>query len=274
MVPWVYEFHWTLFHITFLLVFFSVFVVIVTTLFLAYRKTMQSVQSRNIDSILWHSNFEDLPPKAKICRHELSGEIKNRVCDHEFDCGTCKVHALLESRKSTSPVLQFEAYGFSMPPYRLYHRGHTWVQKEKDGTYKIGIDDFGTRIIGKPHRVELPPIGTHLSVNGNGMLIKKQDAEVKILSPIAGEVVEHGDEEQGWYLKVKSDNSEKTTAHLLKGDEVPNWIMREMERLQMSFAASGVGATLADGGELVPDFHKHFPKADWDSVLGQIFLQA
>jgi glycine cleavage system H lipoate-binding protein len=274
MVPWVYEFHWTVFHITFLLVFFSVFVVILTTLFLAVRRTTAAERLRTFDAILWHSDFEDMPSKAKICRHELSGEIKNRVCDNGFDCGSCKVHALLAARKTATPPLQFEAYGFTMPPYRMYHRGHTWVQEEKDGTYKIGIDDFGTRVIGKPSAVELPPIGSRLSVNGNGMVVKKQDAKIRILSPIDGEVVEHGDTEKGWYLKVKTDDSEKTTAHLLNGSEVPNWIMREMERLQMSFATSGVGVTLADGGELVPDFHKHFPKADWDSVFGQIFLQA
>lgn len=80
--------------------------------------------------------------------------------------------------------------------------------------------------------------------------------------------------EKGWLLKVKPNNKEKVTAHQFKGAEIPNWIMCEMERLQISFATSGVGATLADGGELVSDFHKHFPKADWDSVLGEMFLEA
>ncbi|MBI2429824.1 MAG: hypothetical protein HYV29_13720 [Ignavibacteriales bacterium] len=274
MLPWVYEFHWTVFHITFLLVFFSVFVVIVTTVVMAMRRTQQAEQQNKIDSILWHSDFEDLPPKARVCRHELSGEVKNRMCDNGFDCRSCKVHTFLVSQQHEPHSVQFETYGFTMPPYRLYHRGHAWVQEEKDGTYKIGIDDFGTRIIGRAQSIELPEIGTHLSVNGKGMLVRKQNAEIRILSPIDGKVVEQGDAEKGWLLKVKPDNKEKVTAHLLKGDEVPNWIMREMERLQISFATSGVGATLADGGELVPDFHKHYPKADWDSVLGQMFLEA
>lgn len=275
MVPWVYEFHWTAFHITFLLVFFTVFVVIVSTLLTAYRRTRLAERQNKFDSILWHSDFEDLPPRSRACRHELSGEVKERVCDNGFDCRSCKVHAFLVSQqKEPQHAVQFETYGFTMPPYRLYHRGHTWVQEEKDGSYKIGIDDFGTRIIGKTRSIELPSIGTHLSVNGKGMLVRKQDAEIRILSPIDGEVIEQGDSEKGWLLKVKPDTAEKVTAHLLKGSEVPNWIMREMERLQMSFATGGAGATLADGGEIVPDFHKHFPKADWDSVLGQMFLEA
>ncbi|MFA5832925.1 MAG: hypothetical protein WDA22_05535 [Bacteroidota bacterium] len=274
MVPWVYEFHWTVFHITFLLVFFTIFVTIVSTVILAMRRTQQAEQLHRMEAIQWHSDFEDLSPAMKVCRHELSGDVQHRTCDHQFDCRSCKVHPVLAARKTKAPMLQFESYGFTMPPYRLYHRGHTWVQEEKDGTYKIGIDDFGTRIIGKPYSIELPPVGSRLSVNGKGMLVKKHNTNIRILSPIDGEVIEHGDAEKGWYLKVKVDNSEKLTEHLLKGKEVPNWIMRELERLQISFATSGVGATLADGGELVPDFHRHFPKADWDGVLGQMFLEA
>lgn len=274
MLPWVYEFHWTAFHVTFLLIFFSVFTVVVSTVFLALRRTKIDELSKKMDAIQWHADFEDLPPAMKACRHEVSGEVKHRQCDHEFDCRSCKVHPLITARQLKKPMLQFEAYGFSMPPYRLYHRGHTWVQEEKDGTVKVGIDDFGTRIIGKPYSIELPPVGSQLSVNGKGMLVKKTGVSLRLLSPIDGEVLEHGDAEKGWYLRVRPNNFDRSSAHLLRGDEVPRWIMRELERLQISFAVNGVGATLADGGELVPDFHRHFPKADWDGVLGQMFLQA
>jgi len=274
MIPWVYEFQWSAFHIIFLTIFFTVFVTVASTVVLAYLRTQQAERTKKMDAIQWHSDFEDLPPAAKLCRHVLNGEIKHRVCDNEFDCRQCAVHALLMERRSSTPTLQFEAFGFTMPPYRLYHRGHTWVQQEDDGTYKVGIDDFGTRIIGKPYTVELPAVGSRLAVNGKGMLVKKPDVNIRLLSPIDGEVLEHGDAEKGWYLKVKADNNESVHTHLLKGEEVPNWIMREMERLQISFATSGVGATLADGGELAPGFHKHFPDADWDGVLGQMFLEA
>ena len=274
MLPWVYEFHWTVYHVTFLLVFFSVFVIVVTTVITALRRTQQDEQQNRMDAIQWHCDFEDLAPAARVCRHELNGDVKHRVCDNEFDCRSCKVHPLLSARQTKTPLLQFEVYGFTMPPYRMYHRGHTWVQQEDDGTYKVGIDDFGTRIIGKPYSVELPAVGTQLSVNGKGIMVKKPNAAIRLLSPIDGEVIEHGDAEKGWYLKVRPNNSSNVVAHLLKSEEVPNWILREMERLQISFSTSGVGATLADGGELVPDFHKHFPKADWDGILGQMFLEA
>lgn len=274
MLPWVYEFHWTPFHITFLLVFFSVFVAVITTVVMAMRRTLEDERMNRFDAIVWHSNFDDLSPAMKVCRHQLIGDVQHRICDNGFDCGGCKVHAKLLLKKHPSPVHQFEVFGFTMPPYRLYHRGHTWVQQEHDGTYTIGIDDFGSRIIGKPFTVSLPPIGSRLSVNGQGLLVTKADASIRILSPIDGEVIDHGDAEKGWWLKIKATDPENGTAHLLRDGEIRPWMMREMERLQMSFASAGVGATLADGGELVPDFHKHFPGADWDGVLGQMFLEA
>lgn len=277
MFPWVYEFHWTPFHIGFLLVFFTVFAVITSTLVKAFLRTRSDEQQDKFEAIQWHSDFGDLSPRARACRHELTGDVNKRTCDNEFNCRDCKVHPVLTAHRQSSSIshlFEFEVLGFTMPPYRMYHRGHTWVQEEHDGTYKVGIDDFGDRLIGTPDHIDLPPVGTQLKVNGTGWRVKKGKATLRILSPIEGEVIEHGNVEDGWYLKVKADETKDVTSHLLKAHEIRPWITREMERLQISFATSGIGPTLADGGELVPGFHRFFPKADWDGVLGQMFLEA
>jgi hypothetical protein len=46
-----------------------------------------------------------------------------------------------------------------------------------------------------------------------------------------------------------------------------------MERLQLALAAPASAPTLADGGVLVPDIAASYPKADWDSVCGEMFLE-
>jgi glycine cleavage system H lipoate-binding protein len=277
MFPWVYEFHWTIFHITFLVVFFSLFGVIVATVVKAMHRSGKDFETRKVEKILWHSEFSDLPPAARVCRHEINGEIKERCCGNEFDCRTCIAHPAFLAQQllkpQTEPV-QFNVLGFSMPPYRKYHRGHAWVQEESDGTYKIGLDDFGERLIGKWNHVELPPIGAELHANGTGWFVQKGNTRLRILSPIDGKVVDHGDNEKGWLLKVQAKDQQNALDHLLHGTEIRPWITREMERLQFSFATNDVGVTLADGGEIVPDFHKDFPKTDWDNVLGQMFLEA
>jgi hypothetical protein len=45
-----------------------------------------------------------------------------------------------------------------------------------------------------------------------------------------------------------------------------------MERLQFSFANSGAGATLADGGEMVADVSRECPPGEWEEVCAPFFL--
>jgi hypothetical protein len=49
--------------------------------------------------------------------------------------------------------------------------------------------------------------------------------------------------------------------------------MREMERLQLALSSSQGTASLADGGVLVGDFSATCPQADWDAVMGEMFLE-
>lgn len=277
MLPWVYEFHWTPFHIIFLSVFFTVFMVVAATLMTALRRTAKAHATGAAEAILWHSDFEDLAPAARSCRHQFTGDVAHRQCDHAFDCRTCPLHRTfppLEGRGVSPLTLQEDVLGFAMPADRMYHRGHTWVAPDNEGNYLVGLDDFGKRIIGTADAKELPPVGSRVTVNGTGWKVRTHKAALRILSPVDGEVTAHGGAEDAWTLKVRPAENGNGTEHLLRGAEVRPWIMREMERLQVSFATAGVGATLADGGELVPDFHRHFPKADWDGVLGQMFLEA
>ena len=47
-----------------------------------------------------------------------------------------------------------------------------------------------------------------------------------------------------------------------------------MERLQLSLSAEvGTAAALADGGVPVKDIAAAYPKANWDAVCGEMFLE-
>ncbi len=43
-----------------------------------------------------------------------------------------------------------------------------------------------------PDAVELPPPGTQLKANGTAFRVRKRGADVRVLSPVDGEVVETG----------------------------------------------------------------------------------
>jgi glycine cleavage system H lipoate-binding protein len=278
MLPGVYGFQWTLGQLIFLGVFYTVLVVIFTSVVMSVIRCRKDLREQKLDKIRWHDDFGRLPESVRRCRHELTGEVEYRVCPNEFYCRNCDKHAEFEAIRKLRAASKSEQneqtiLGFDMPADRFYHRGHTWVQPEGDGVYKVGLDDFGARLLGKPDDLELPSVGTHLHVNGKAWSIKKQNSEVRVLSPINGEVVETGAAEKGWYLRVKSTENGSATMHLLHGAEIQPWLLREIERLQLALTAEGASPALADGGLLIEDPAREMTGMDWDTVWGEVFLE-
>ena len=276
MLPWNYGFVWNTGHIVFLGAFYTVLVVVVTTLIVATRRSRRALTEHRVEEIGWHADFHDLPVRDRDCRHVLSGELQCRECPNAFDCRHCETHAQLirNNLVQLSATGEEELFGMEFPLDRYYHRGHAWVRPEADGSATIGLDELGQRLLGAPDDVELPAPGARLSANGTAFRIHKRGADVRVLSPVDGEVVEVGDAARGWYLRVKPSNvGEPAFRHLLRGAEVKPWLMREMERLQLALATQGAAPTLADGGVLVADISAGYPRADWDTVCGEMFLE-
>lgn len=277
MLPWAHGFTWDIGHLVFLGIFYSVVLVIFVTVARALWRARQDFKRQKQEEIVWEASFEDLPATARVCRHELRGAVAQRQCDHEFDCRTCSNHPKILAQAPLPAVTaqdkEEEVFGMHLPLDRFYHRGHTWARPEPDGTVTVGLDDLGARLIGEPDGVELPQVGTAVQVNGTGWHLRKQKSRLRILSPVAGEVIATGGPHQGWYLRVRPHGNRLDTRHLLRGAEIRPWIMRELERLQFALAPAGVGLTLADGGVPVEDIAKSDPQADWDSALGDLLLQ-
>ncbi len=239
-------------------------VVGVTVLYALWRSRRPTRQEAHVR---WHSEFHDLPTGDRCCRHQLTGEVRGRECPNAFDCRGCQTHPKLKQASLGSA--EAEVYGMAFPLDRFYHRGHTWVRVETDGAVTVGLDELGKRLVGVPDAVDLPAPGVRVHANGTAFRVKQRDADVRVLSPVDGEVVETGGADRGWYLKVRPENQNFT--HLLRGDEIRPWMLREIERLQLALSVEGA-PTLADGGVPVEDIPASCPKADWDAVCGEMFL--
>ncbi|MDR3698026.1 MAG: hypothetical protein P4L56_00240 [Candidatus Sulfopaludibacter sp.] len=274
MLPWNYGFHLDAGHIVFLGAFYTVLVIVATTLVSAALRSRQDLRSRKLERIRWHSEFNDLPARDRACRHVLTGELESRECPHSFDCRECETHARLVEGHPVAAGEEEEIFGMSFPLDRLYHRGHTWVRPESDGTVTVGLDDLGSRLLGTPGQVALPPVGSQIEVNGTAFRVHKHGADVRVLSPVEGEVLEAGAPGAGWYLRVRpAASGEPAFRHLLRGAEVRPWLMRELERLQLTLTAEGAAPALADGGVPIADMSQAYPQADWDAVCGEMFLE-
>jgi len=272
MLPWIYGFEWNTGHIVFLGAFYTVLALVAATLLSAALRSRGDLRHHRAEQIRWHSDFHDLPPEDRSCRHVFTGEFQHRECPHAFDCRACETHPLLLQRRPLAPDgPEAEVFGMEFPLDRLYHRGHTWTHIEPDGTVTIGLDELGRRLLGSPDAVDLPRPGAHLSTNGTAFRIRKRGADLRVLAPVDGEVVATGGPNRPWYLRVRPKPAD--FRHLLRGAEIRPWMMREMERLQLALTAEGACPALADGGVPVADIAASYPSADWGAVCGEMFLQ-
>jgi glycine cleavage system H lipoate-binding protein len=261
-----------MYRIVFMTAFYSVLTVIAGTLITALLRSRRSLVRNRAADLRWHSDFHDLPAADRVCRHVLTGEFASRECPNAFDCRRCETHAKLIARNPVAGADgEAEICGMSFPLDRFYHRGHTWARLASDGTVEIGLDDLGRRLVGKPDGVDLPAPGTRIFANGMAFRVKKSSADVRVLAPVDGEVVETGGPDAGWYLRVQP--SSMNFIHLLRQSEVRPWVMREMERLQLALTAEGAAPALADGGVPVEDIPASDPRANWDAVYGEMFLE-
>jgi len=259
-------------HIIFLGLFWAVLLVVSASLALSLFRAARDFRTRRAEAICWQATFPDLPARERVCRHEFTGEFQHRVCDKAFDCRECQTHAALVAKRPPAAGGP-DVFGLDFPLDRFYHRGHAWAHPEPDGRVTVGLDALGARLVAEPEAIELPAVGSHIQTNGAAWHVRKRGADVRILSPLDGEVVATGDAQDGWYLKVKPDGGQFDARHLLCGAEIRPWIAREMERLQAALAPAGEAPTMADGGVLVDDIAAGYPDADWDAVCSEIFLQ-
>jgi hypothetical protein len=273
MLPWNYGVHWTVGTAIFLGAFYTVLVIVVTTLISTALRSRRALQAGETGDVRWRSDFDELPARDRACRHELTGEVEERACINGFDCRECDDHRkFLEKRPPSAPGDKtFESFGMTFPLDRLYHRGHTWVRREPNGTVTIGLDEFVKRLVGKPDSLDLPRKGQRLRLHGTAWRMRKRNVTLRVVSPVAGIVVETGGPDAEWYLKVRPEQSD--LRHLLEGFEVQPWVAREIERMRVALDAWGQAPDPGNGKTDVASIAANCPLPCWEAVCGVMFLR-
>lgn len=249
--------------------FYAVLALVSGTVIWAALLSWRGLKTNRAERVRWRSEFSEIPKPYRACRHVFTRRFRSRTCQNGFDCRTCETHAGLSGKvKAAAPAASQEILGMPYPTDRLYHRGHTWVCRQPDGSVTIGVDELGRRVLGKLGSVELPEPGQRVWVNGTAWRARKGNAEVRALCPVDGEVLETGGPDREFYLRVKPEGDLR---HLLCPHEIAPWIRSEVERLQAALSTAGA-PTMADGGVLVADLTGSYPENDWGVVCGKMFL--
>ena len=274
MFPGVDGFRWTLGHILFLSLFFAVALTILVTVVSAVWRTVRDFRTNRAIELCWKSDFAQLPETERRCRHELAGRVMSRTCDNAFDCRQCGNYSQFAVQSARGVVHDL---GINYSNDRFYHRGHTWVKPEEDGTLTIGPDELAERLVGAPDSITMPKMGSEIETNGTAWQMTKNGKEIRVRAPIEGTVVGIGGPNAGWYLKLRprlNPNDPVTLRHLLRGPEVHFWLSRELDRLQLQLRPPNTAPSLADGGVLMSGLMDAMPESDWSTVLADTFLES
>lgn len=176
------------------------------------------------------------------------------------------------------PALQND---FSVPEGLFLGAGHTWARLEPDGTVRIGVDDFASRLMGHLDQLELAAEGAKIERDDAAFVVHQGGKSVAFPSPLEGtvtaintEVLRHPEGlnqepyEGGWLLRLKPANLAQELRRLRIGEEARAWMHEEVSRfagfLGRRMPADAVGATAQDGGLPVSGVMEHLDGKAWE----------
>ena len=134
MFPWSPDFVWDTGHLVFLVALCAVLAAIGTSLVLAARRGLLRVRRGRVAGAAWHAEFAELPGSVRACRHQITGEAPERLCEKAFDCRRCVEHELLEAKRERPAARAPEASArprLRPEPSLLPSRPHLGASREE-----------------------------------------------------------------------------------------------------------------------------------------------
>ena len=183
-------------------------------------------------------------------------------------------------------VQALTAGALSIPQGLFFSRNHTWLQLEKSGEARIGLDDFLVKVTGAVLIEPLKSAGDKVKKGEAIASISQGDKQLKVHSPISGLVsgfnagltedgalLAESPYDEGWLFTMEPEDWKKDTTGFLLGQETRSWMEGEIQRLKdflsISFSKhndSSMALVFQEGGELQMN-----PLTDLGSVVWNDF---
>lgn len=127
------------------------------------------------------------------------------------------------------------------PENLFFHREHTWVRREGENLFRLGVDEIFLRDLGRLVHIDLPNEGDELSQDETCGILYGENMRKLLYAPLSGEILEvnqdlHEDpailrEDPygiGWILLLDPADPEEELENLLRGEEALNWWENEI----------------------------------------------
>ncbi len=144
-----------------------------------------------------------------------------------------------------------EIEGYNMPDELHYHKEHAWAKVGDDGNVIVGMNDMFQKTSGDIVYVDMPMEGDDVEQDETIGKVQSSKWIGKLISPVAGEVVELNEEVEsdsalinsdpygeGWILKIKPTNLDGDLANLMQGDAMAPWLKGEVAKAKKGAAGA------------------------------------
>jgi len=175
---------------------------------------------------------------------------------------------IVNGADSFSPV--FDENSVSIPKGLYFDKTHTWAFMEKNGSVKIGIDDFLQHITGPLTRIEMKNTGEKIKKGDRLFTIIRKGKQLNIYSPISGTITAQNKTlitnssilntascDEGWIYMIEPTNWLLEIQFLFMAEKYKIWLKDEFSRLKDFIVASINASTpgfayvaIQDGGSL------------------------
>ena len=183
-----------------------------------------------------------------------------------------------------APVSAFSLKSLVAPAGLLYGKSHSWTFMEKDGTVRVGVDDFLQHITGSITRVVMKSPGDKIRKGEQVLSVIQNGKKLNIQSPVSGTIVARNERlnsdtgiinnspyNDGWVYAIEPDNWEKESRFLIIGGRYLEFLREELARIR-DFLAMMPGVNdvryahvvLQDGGEFKEGLLEEFGPEIWE----------
>jgi glycine cleavage system H protein len=135
---------------------------------------------------------------------------------------------------------------YKFPDELYYHKEHTWVRLETDGTVTMGLTDFYSRSAGDTTYADLPDSGDTIEQNETMGKIQSSKWVGKLYAPVSGEIIEinalleddfliinNDPYGAGWIARIQPDDLQAELQNLYHGIEAMTaFIDKEILRVE------------------------------------------
>jgi glycine cleavage system H lipoate-binding protein len=251
----------------------------------AFDKAMGRKLAREDTDEKWKNVMFRKAGNELRCRHALTGGAPQaKMCANAYDCGRCPYDQMLDDMMEADHMLfgppqYMTAHGYRVPRDYYIHRGHGWARVEYGGRVRIGLDDFGNRLVGRVDRVRLPSLGTRFAAAEESFILQREGHEVGVKAPLNGVVtalnqklLDYPGEANadpycgGWVMLIDPFELRSDLKGLTFGVESVKFIEAEAERL-LAMITDDPKAAAATGGEPISDVYGAFKDIGWDHLV-------